>query len=50
MFEKLQSYLADDDIGASSSSDLKYLSKEFHEKIASHLKGVKKMKYLELVS
>ena len=49
MFEELQSFL-DDDIGASSSSDLKYCPKEFHEKIASHLKIAKKNKYLDLVS
>ena len=49
MFEELQFYL-DDRIGASCSSDLKECTIEFHEKIASHLKGLKKNKYLELVS
>ena len=49
MFEELQFYL-DDEIGASCSSDLKECTIEIHEKIASHLKVLKKNKYLELVS
>ena len=49
MFEELQSYL-DDEIGASSSSDLKECTMDLHEKISSHLKVLKKNKYLELVS
>ena len=49
MFEELQSY-RDDEIGALSSSDLKECTIEFHEKIVSHVKGLKKNKYLDLVS
>ena len=49
MFEELQSY-RDDEIGALSSSDLKECTIEFHEKIVSHVKGLKENKYLDLVS
>ena len=48
-FEDLQSYL-EDELGVSSSSDLKDCTLDFHETISSHLKGLPKNKYMELVS
>ena len=47
-FDELHLYLVS--IGASSSSDLEECTIDLHEIISSHLKILKKNKYLKLVS